>query len=164
MLEARVKIDKDLAVRGYRTALKYKAFQDLSYFYAVRLMIVWIAISVVNALWKHGEMTTPHLIALGVVWLGMSFYAYREWYNGLADKTEGWEFVARLDDDGVSTSPVDGGGQEFRYAWSHYQSYRDRGDYLQINDVNGGITFVPKTAELAELIEFTKEKIPEYGH
>jgi hypothetical protein len=84
----------------------------------------------------------------------------------VADKTEGWEFIAKLDDTGVTTRAPqdviqDAMNEESRYEWSFYQSFKDYEDYLQITDINGGITFVPKTVELMELVEFTKNKIPE---
>ena len=32
MIEAHIEIDKELAVKGWRQALKFKAMQDMSYF------------------------------------------------------------------------------------------------------------------------------------
>jgi hypothetical protein len=162
MLEANVRIDKDLAVKGFRRALKYKAFQNISYFYAIRLMIVWLVISLVNALWGQGYLTSAHLVVLGVLWLGISIHGYYKWDKELAETTEGWEFIARLDDDGVFTYPKDRPEDEARYEWSFYHSYREYEDYLEITDINRNVTFLPKTAELLELIEFTKNKIPEH--
>jgi uncharacterized membrane protein len=82
MLEAHIKIDKDLAVKGFRRALKYKAFQDISYFYAVRLMIVWLVISLANALWDQGNLSKIHLVFLVVLWLGISIHGYYKMVRG----------------------------------------------------------------------------------
>jgi len=162
MLEAHIKIDKDLAVKGFRRALKYKALQDISYFYAVRLMIVWLVVSLANALWEQADLSKIHLVFLVVLWIGISIHGYYKWHRELADQTEGWEFIAKLDDTGVTTQSVQKAEEEeIKYGWDRYQSYKDCGDYLQIAFDGGGYTFLPKTAELAEVIEFTKNKIPE---
>lgn len=161
MLEAQIKIDHELAVKGFRRALRFKAFQDISYFYAVRLMAVWLVVSLVNALWDRGGLTTIHLIFLAVLWLIVSIHDYYKWHKELAGRTEGWEFIAKLDDGGVATRLIQDPQEEVRQDWDFYQSYRDYEDYIQINDTGGGITFLPKTPGLKEIIEFTKNKIPE---
>jgi hypothetical protein len=156
MIEAHVKIEKDLAVKGLRRALKFHAIKDISYFYALRLMIVWLVISLANALAGGSHLTSYHGLFLIAVWIGVSIHGYRKWYRDIGD-TEGWEFYAKADELGVTTEPV----SESRKEWSFYSNYIEHDDHLQINDTAGGITFLPKRPELEDLIDFTKTKIPE---
>jgi hypothetical protein len=156
MLEAHIKIEKELAVEGFRRALKFKAVKDISYFYGLRLMIVWIVISLANALAGEEHLSGYHGLFLIAVWIAFSVHVYYKWHRDLGD-TEGWEFYAQLDEFGVTTT-ADG---ENRNEWNFYSSYIEHEDYLQINDTDGGITFLPKTPELTELVEFTKRKISE---
>ena len=155
MPEAHVRIEKELAVEGFRRALKFSAVKDISYYYGLRLMVVWIVISLANALAGEEHLSGYHGLFLLAIWIAVSVHGYYKWHRDLGD-TEGWEFYAQLDELGVTTT-VNG---ENRNEWNFYSSCIEHEDYLQINDTRGGITFLPKTPELAELVEFTKRKIP----
>ncbi len=157
-LSGHIKIDKELAVKGYRRALRFSAFNTYSYYYAVRLVVVGLAIAMADAFWDERDLIPRHAAVLGVVWLGITLFEYIRWYHDLGTKTEGWEFDATLDDTGVkSYAKVEA---ENKYAWDFYTSCREYEDYLEIRDSNGQVTFVPKTQELNDLVNFTKEKIP----
>src|SRR5215470_11435808 len=136
--------------------MRAKAIQDISYYYAVRLMVLWLVLSFVNALSGHGDLTKLHLAALGVVWIVASAWRYLEWQKELSAKTEGWEFDATLDETGVTTRSE----SEARYNWNYYIDYKEYDDCLEIRDHRGNITFVPKEPHLLEAIEFTKKHIP----
>lgn len=100
-----------------------------------------------------------HLIGLHAklflgIWVIISAYEYVNWYRRIGD-TDGWSFYAELDEAGVNTNAA----AKNRIEWDSYVSYEEYEDYLQINDKRGGISFLPKTPDLFEAIEFTKRKI-----
>lgn len=156
MIEAHVKIDKNIAVKGYRKALRSQALKDIPYFYASRLMIVWLVVCFANALAGMSHLSGYHGLFFLATWAGISVHGYRKWYREVGEM-DGWEFYARVDELGVTTDAT----SETRNEWSKYSSYAEYDDYLQITETSGGITFLPKRPELEELIEFTKTKISE---
>ncbi|HEX8250814.1 MAG TPA: hypothetical protein VF599_21755 [Pyrinomonadaceae bacterium] len=155
MIEAQIQIDDELAVKGYRKALRYKAAKDIAYFYASKLMIVWVVIAVADALFGAEHLIKPHFFFLLALGAAASVYSYRDW-NKKISELKGWSFSARLDEMGVATTSP----QESWYEWSSYAGYREFDDYLEIERLPGEISFLPKTPELFQVIEFTKEKIP----
>jgi hypothetical protein len=155
MLEAHIKIDKELASRGWLRAMKFRAIRDISYYYASRLMGIWIVILVVNGLMGAPELNGYHLAALGAVWIGASVWRYLEWKKDV-NAMAGWEFDAVLDGASVTVTSDSSATR----LWSDYKSLREFEDYLEIEDEQGNFSFLPKHPELSELIEFTKQKIP----
>jgi hypothetical protein len=158
MIEAHIKIDDELAAKGYKKALRFKAVRDISYYYAARLMLVWIVIMIVNGLMNAPELSKVHLLALALVWIGASVHGYLDWSKKIAE-TRGWSFDARLDARGVTTDT----DREQHHDWDYYKGYREFDDYLEIEMGDGGFSFLPKRPELFEVIEYTKEKIPRRG-
>lgn len=157
MIVAHVTIEKELAVRGWRRALRFRSIKNISYFYAVRLTIVWIIISIVNGIFDDGRLTGYHLLALTIVWLVATLARYINWYREIGENTVGWEFDVVLDDDGVTSKSH----SSMTRNWSFYKQYREYDDYLEIEDSDGNITFLPKTNDMQELVEFTKAHIAE---
>lgn len=154
MLEANIKIDDELAAKGFKRALKFKAMRDIAYHYGIRLMIIWLVLMFANGIMNAPHLNTIYLMFLAGLWLIASAYSYYDWARKI-DYTKGWSFYAKIDELGVTTN-VD---HEARYEWSFYKNYKEFDDYLQIEDINGGISFLPKKPELFEIIEFTKRKI-----
>lgn len=157
MLEAQIEIDKELAVKGYKRALKNKALREIAYFYASRLTIVWLVVSAANLLVNEENLTNYYLLIFAGLWIISTTHGYLQWQKKLANETQGWSFYASLDDIGVTTNI----NRNNRYNWDFYTNYIEYDDYLQINDSQGDVTFLPKSAELSEIIEFTKNKIPQ---
>lgn len=156
-LSGRIKIEKELAIKGYRRALRFSALNSFAYYYAVRLVVVGLLIAIADAFWDGRDLIPRHAAVLGIVWLGITLFEYVRWYRDLDTKTEGWDFDATLNDTGVKTfAKVEA---ENEYPWDFYTSCREYEDYLEIRDSNAQVTFVPKTPELMELVNFTKEKI-----
>lgn len=156
MLEARVQIDDELAVKGYRRALRFKALQEQAYFYSSKLAVVWVVVAIADALFDAPHLIAPHFFFLLALSVAATFDGYLRWNKKIA-AMRGWSFYARLDEMGVATTFP----QENWYEWSSYTGYREFDDYLEIERLPGEISFLPKTPELFQVIEFTKEKIPQ---
>ena len=129
--------------------------KDISAYFASIFVIVWIVIAFADAVMGQADLIRFHFLFLFGLWIIASVVSYIEWYKKIA-KTKGWSFYAKIDDESVVTSI----SQESRNSWSFYKSYEEFEDYLQINGHQGEITFLPKTPELFEMIELTKQKIP----
>lgn len=156
MLEANIEIKDELAAKGFRKALRIKAIKDHAAFYGSYLIVIWIVIAVADGLLGAGHLIFPHLLVIVGLWGVATAHGYLDWTKRIA-QTKGWRFYAKLDEQGVITKwALD----EERRNWNFYKSYREYDDYLEIESQSGQFTFVPKTPELFEMIEFTKEKIP----
>jgi len=157
-IKVHVKIEKELAIKAWRRAMRFKAFDRLLYFYATRLTIVWLVVATVDAINNEKDLAPFHLGSLAIVCIVACIYGYIKWYLEVESKTVGWEFDAILDDQGVRTlSEVE---SETRHDWTYYKSYKEYDEYLQIDDEDGNTTFLPKIESLAEAISITKTKIP----
>jgi|SRR5215213_994740 len=155
MIEAHIRIDDELAVKGYRKALRFQALKNHAYFYSSKLAVVWAVIAFADALFDAAYLITPHFFFLLALSVAATVYGYFQWDKKIA-AMRGWSFDARLDEMGVTTMNP----HENWYEWSSYKGYREFEDYLEIERLPGEISFLPKTPELFEVIEFTKEKIP----
>jgi hypothetical protein len=60
MVEANVKITKDIHLRGLRIALKYSGPLGIIQYYGVRLFIIWIIVSYVDDRHGHPELMDVH--------------------------------------------------------------------------------------------------------
>jgi hypothetical protein len=156
MLEVRVQIEDELAVKGYRKALRRNAIDNIIYFYMPKLLAAWLVVAFVDAVAGAGHLIIPHMLALSGLVFVASIYSYFEWEKKIS-RLKGWNFYARLDEMGVTTMNP----QENWYEWSSYKGYREFDDYLEIERLPGEISLLPKTPELFEAIEFTKQKIPQ---
>ena len=157
MLETQVEISDALASKGYRKAMSTKAFVQISAYYGQQLAIVWVIIAIADALADAEYLISYHLLVFIAIWIVASAMRYRSWTKEV-EAMKGWSFVAKLDERGVVTNFTS--SDEQRYDWSFYKNYVEYETYLQIEDENGGFSFLPKTPELFEAIEFTKQKIP----
>lgn len=156
MIEVQVQIDAELAVKGYKKALRHKAVNDIIYFYASKLMVVWLVVAFADAYAGAARLIPLHLLFLSGLGIIASVYSYLDWEKRVS-QMKGWSFDATLNEMGVTTrSP-----QESWYEWSSYKGYKEFDDYLEIERLPGEISFLPKTPDLFEAIRFTKEKIPE---
>ncbi len=119
MLEAQIKIEDDLAAKGFKRALKNRALVDHAKFYGNYLLIVWVAVSVIDGLFGAGELIFIHFLAITVLWLAATAYGYSKWLNQISN-LKGWEFHAKLDEQGVITNSEN---QE-RINWNFYKNRR----------------------------------------
>jgi hypothetical protein len=155
MIEAQVKIDDELAVKGYRKALRFKALKEHAYYYSSKLAVVWVVVAFADALFGAPHLIAPHFFFLLALSVAATAYGFFQWDKRIGE-LKGWSFYARLDEMGVTTRNP----QENWYEWNSYAGYREFDDYLEIERLPGEISFLPKTPELFQVIEFTKEKIP----
>jgi len=158
MLEAQVEIPDALASEGYKRAMALRAVGQIGGYYSRNLAVIWVVIAIADAFANAGHLIFYHflfLLAVAAVATAMRHY---DWSKEVA-AMKGWTFHAKLDDDGVVTQysllPSEHRG------WEFYRNYVEYDSYLQIEDQNGGFSFLPKTPELFEIIEFTRSKIPE---
>lgn len=156
MLEVYIKIEDELASKGFKRALKNKAIGNLAAFYGNYLAVVWVLIAVADGLIGAGHLIFPHLLVIAGLWLVATAYGYSKWSYSIA-RIKGWDFYAKLDEQGVITNIEN----EERINWNYYKNYVEYEDYLQIESTDGTFSFVPKTPELFEAVEFTKQKIAE---
>jgi hypothetical protein len=156
MLEAQIQIEDELAAKGFKRALRGRAIRDIAKFYASYLIIIWVIIAVADGLMGAGHLIFAHLIVILGLWIVATIFGYYDWTKRIAE-TKGWSFHAKLDEQGVITNI----SNENRMNWNFYKNYKEYEDYLQIECTNGNFTFVPKTPDLFELVEFTKQKIPQ---
>jgi hypothetical protein len=154
MIEAHVQIDDELAVKGFKRALRAKAIKDISHYYATNLMIVWMVIAVADVVLGAAHLMFSHFLVMAGLWIVASVAGYYDWTKRIA-QTKGWSFDAKLDEQGV----IINASQKNRVNWDHYTGYKEYDDYLQIEAGEGEISFLPKTPELFEVIEFTKQMI-----
>lgn len=155
MLEAHIEIEDKLAVKGFKRAMQGKAITDIAKFYANYLIIIWIVIAVADGILGAGHLIFYHLLVIAGLWIVATAYGYLDWSKRIA-QIKGWSFHAKLDEQGVIVTR----SENERLNWNFYKNYKEYDDYLQIECTNGNFTFVPKTPELFELVEYTKEKIP----
>jgi hypothetical protein len=155
-LTGHIKIEKELALRWYRRAYGITALFTHGYYYAVRLLILWLIIAIADSIGGQRDLAPLHGLTLFLVWIAITSYEYYRWYRGLEKTVVGWEFDATLDEQGVKTDAQVETAREV--AWSFYTGYREYDDHLDIYEKDQ-VTFIPKTDELAGLIAFTKEKI-----
>ena len=155
-MEVKIQIDDELVVRAYRKAMRHKAVNDIIYFYASKLMVIWLVVAFADAYAGAARLIPLHLLFLSGLGVAASVYNYLDWEKRVA-QMKGWSFEATLDEMGVTTRVP----HENWYEWSSYKGYKEFDDYLEIERLPGEISFLPKTPDLFEAIQFTKEKIPE---
>lgn len=160
MLEAKIHIDKELAARAYINALGKKTLRGLLPFYAVPYFLALTgSLAVVSALdsdynLDHKILVIRLSLLFVVLWIGQVAVTFIIWRHTLAKEQVGASFHASLDSEGVTVR-----SEEIRRPWSDYTAYTEYEDYLQLTGPGGQFSFIPKRAELEEIIAFTKEKI-----
>ena len=86
----------------------------------------------------------------------MATYLYIQWRKNLKKHLKGHTFFAKVNDEGVTTRK----DEEF-HKWDTYKYFIEYDDYLMFKHIDGSMSFLPKTEELKEIIDFTKTKIPQ---
>lgn len=157
-ITGRIKIEKEFVLKAYRRKNRWGGLFHVGYHLAIRLMFVWLAIASADACAGRRDLAALHALTIFFVWIVATVCYYVSWYQSLKKTVVGWEFDATLDDEGVKTHSIVDADREV--PWSFYKGYREHDGYLEIHDQKDQVTFVPKTEELADLVVFTKEKIP----
>ena len=154
MIEAKVLIPKNIVAKAYLNSdtpysyLKHIKVSALPYFMA------WTGVILVNIITGNKDLIFWHLLAISVFGVLYATYIYKEYEEMYSSNGNDIEYYVRLDNSGVYIN------QPEQYtSWDEYKSYVEYDDYIQINS-NNGVTFLPKTEELKDVIQFTKEKIP----
>lgn len=155
MLQAHIQIDKKLAIKAYKRALHPVAIKNFSATYGSLMFSAWLVVAVVDFFTNQEALISYHTAFLFGLWVLEIAVATVYWHRTLARTTQGWGFYAKLDNEGVTTQY-----DEAKHAWHDYSAYIEYAEYLQIIDSTGNISFLPKNEALAEIVAFTKTKIP----
>ena len=156
MIEANILIDRDLTIKGYKRAYGMQALRNGASFYSGRAFVVFLAVAIVDTLYGAGQVVSAHLYVLAALAVGASVYHYFDWLRKLSADARDHEFQVVLDDAGVTIKNEN----DKRIEWSAYAYFKEFEDYLEITDTAGDVSFLPKRDELADVIVFTKTKIP----
>ena len=159
MLEARIRIDRDLIIKGHKKAYGLKTLGEYASFYSWRLLVVWLAIAVVDGLKNQGDLIGLHLYVIAGFAVAGSVHGYYDWVKRLSQSARDWELHVVLDDEGVILKNEN----DRRIDWDSYIYFKEYEDYLEITHSSGEISFLPKKDEIADVIVFTKSKIPAKG-
>lgn len=157
MIKVHIKIDKQLATRGWRKAFGFKTLWETAVGFAAAVIIIWVALFMTNSITGQGQFTTYDFAALALLGLAATVATHIKWYLDLGKNSQGWEFEATLDDQGVKTHAIVETDRDV--PWSFYKGYREYDGYIEIHDENNQVTFIPKTEELMDAVAFTKENI-----
>lgn len=157
MMKVHIKVDKQLATKGWRKALGFKTLRETASGFATAVIIVWIVLFMTNSITGQGQFTTYDFAALALIGLAATVATHIKWYIDLGKNSPDWEFDAILNDQGVKTHAIVETDREV--PWSYYKGYREYDDYIEIHDEKNQVTFIPKTDELMDAVAFTKENI-----
>lgn len=161
MPQANIRVDKDLAARAYKRALRPRTIRDLLPFYAIPYFVALLGtLAIVSALDTDYNLDHKALVVrlaglFAGLWICQVAVTVYFWQRSLTEEQRGASFHASLDNEGVTVQY-----EEIRRPWSDYTAYIEYEDYLQLLGPGGEISFIPKSVELEEVIAFTKEKIP----
>ena len=156
MISGHVQIERELAIRGWRRAFRFRGLWKLAYYNACELIVIWVVIAIANAIQHQGVLSIFHFEILAIFWVVATLACHIKWYLDIEKNTFGWAFDAILDENGVKVTRSE---SEKHYDWVSYKAYKEYEDYLEIEDIKGNVTFLPKTEDLAEVISFTKSKL-----
>jgi hypothetical protein len=156
MIEAQITIDRDLVIKGYKKAYGIKLVGDGARFYGWRAFVVFLAVAVADGVYNSEELIGAHLCIITALGITASFYHYFDWIKELSAAAADYELHVVLDDEGVTLK----NDHDKRIEWSSYAYFKEYEDYLEITDKASEISFLPKQDEYADVIVFTKSKIP----
>jgi hypothetical protein len=156
MIEAHIPIDRDLTIKGYKKAYGMQALRSGTSFYSWRAFIVYLPVAFADSFYGRPDLIGVHLYILVGLAVAASIYHYFDWLKKLSADARDTELHVVLDDEGVTIK----NDHDRRIEWETYSYLKEYDDYFEITHSSGDISFLPKRNELAELIIFTKSKIP----
>ena len=154
MIEANIRIDRDLIIRGYKKAYGMQTLRSGASFYSWRAFAVWLPVALADGFYGRADLIGVHLYILVGLAVAASVHHYFDWTKELSLSARDSELHVALDDEGVIIK------NDKRIEWDSYSYFKEYDEYLEITHSSGDISFLPKTNELANVIIFTKTKIP----
>ena len=154
MIEAKVFLPKHIAAKGHINSNKPYVFSKHLINSIPPYFFAWASVILIDVTTDNANLVWWHFISILFFAFLLSSYNYvklEEFYKSTAREME---YDVQLDDSGVYIKNPDK-----HISWDNYLNYVEYEDYIQINSV-GGTSFLPKTDELKEVIDFTKQKIP----
>ena len=135
---------------------RWRHLRNNLWHYLVRFGVVGLMI--LEAHRMAGSRIDPLLVAAPVL-IGSVIFALvarKGWLDEVRTTAVDYDVSADLDDAGV-TSWVQ--TKEHFAPWDRYLWYEDEPTALKLMHADGGVSFLPKSAETAEAIAFTKTKV-----
>jgi hypothetical protein len=155
MIEKEITIPKNITIKGVLKSTKYTSFiEDLRG--SINLLLFGAGgIILVDLISGNGHLIIWHILSLLIVSGLISLFLHMQWKNDLLQKTKDHTYTVKLDETGVQII-----SEPKNYKWGDYLYYVEYEDYLLIMNKEVGISFLPITPELSDIIEYTKKKIP----
>ena len=155
MIEAKVVVPREIIIEGLAKSRNLKSLLLELYAASSIYFMAWSVVVLVDVVTNNTHLILWHLLALAVLSVVVSLRTYSQYKDELKSKAKSVEYFVKLDDSGVYISHP-----KKHYGWEEYQCYIEHDKYLQLMGRNTGVSFLPKTDELSEVIEYTKSKIP----
>jgi hypothetical protein len=155
MIEKEITIPKNITIKGILKSTKYISFlQDLRN--SINLLLFGLGgIILVDIISGNGYLIIWHMLSLLIVSVFVSQFLHMEWKNDILEKTKDHTYIVKLDEAGVQII-----NKPKNHRWDDYLYYVEYEDYLLIMNKEVGISFLPITPELSDVIEYAKKKIP----
>jgi hypothetical protein len=155
MIEAKINVPREIIIDGLVKSRTIKTvLSDLSAL-ASFYLLAWSVVIFVDVLTNNLYLIWWHFLALAFLVLIMTLYADSQAIKKIKSTAKNSEYTAKLDDSGVYINYPDK-----HHGWDEYEYYKEHDEYLEIKGKTTGITFLPKTNELIEVVKYTKTKIP----
>jgi len=155
MIEKEITIPKEIIVKGLLHSRSFSEFIDNLKGFLYMSCYAASAIILVDSITSNTQLIKWHILSLVTLSLLVAVVTHAQWKKEIINKSKDFTYNAKLDDTGVFLS-----GVSKHYNWNQYQYYIEYSDYLLIKGTESGVSFLPKTKELSDVIEFTKTKIP----
>jgi hypothetical protein len=158
MVKARIRISKELAIRSVlRPIGHWHGIRTYVPFHGWRVCIFALVVIVLDAVTPSAK----HMAYFGYsafAYIGFcAIFDYARWIREVRATTAGYEYAAELSDEGATVVWPE---RRETTPWSEYLDWRDCGDAIELRHRDGGISYVPKSAETDAAVEFTKSKLP----
>ena len=149
---AKITISAALAKKVFWRAYKYRLLWKHAKFYGVILLFGAGGFSTFQFI-ASGRVAFSGLYLLFPIWAVLIVFSYSKSYYILKNVNEGYSFDVKLDEEGVETS-------DQKISWDEYHYFVEFDEYLEIHGPKNSISFVPKTAELHDILEYVRKRIP----
>lgn len=156
MKEHKITVSKELFHKALIKEKKYSEFIDILKILFSQTILIFLIVILIDKYTHNSNIIYLHTSYIYIVVVSMAAYLYVHWRIILKKELKGYTFTAIVSDEGVVTKQ----NEEF-HEWNSYKYFIEYDEYLMIKHKNGGLSFLPKTEELKEIIEFTKTKIPQ---
>ncbi|MCJ8314902.1 MAG: hypothetical protein HRU38_22365 [Saccharospirillaceae bacterium] len=156
MIEKKINIPKEIIKKGLLKSLKYTTLiENIKGSFALCSFFL-IGITFVDFVTGNSNLVFLHILSCFVISCLMSIKFFYEWISEVKNETEDFIYSVKLDELGVHIK-----NDEYLVKWEEYLYFIEYEDYLLIKIKDSGVSFLPKTLELTDVIEYTKKKVPE---